>query len=130
MTVMGKKNPFVMTIGFNRHDPAHVEVAQFLNGMERGKAQYIVDAVMAYQNGGSAGISVSSGAGRLTDYDTIRKIVLQVMEERENGTYGRNTAVGTMETTEQARTFGRTGLTELDDDALDGILQSLEAFKG
>ena len=119
-----------MTIGFNRHDPAHVEVAQFLNGMERGKAQYIVDAVMAYQNGGSAGISVSSGAGRLTDYDTIRKIVLQVMEERENGTYGRNTAVGTMETTEQARTFGRTGLTELDDDALDGILQSLEAFKG
>jgi hypothetical protein len=127
---MGKKNPYVMTIGFNRHDPAHVEVAQFLNGMERGKAQYIVDAVMAYQNGGSAGISVSSGAGRLTDYDTIRKIVLQVMEERENGTYGRNTAVGTMETTEQARTFGRTGLTELDDDALDGILQSLEAFKG
>lgn len=127
---MGKKNPFVTTVGFNRHDPAHVEVAQFLNGMERGKAQYIVDAVMAYQNGGSAGISVSSGAGRLTDYDTIRKIVLQVMEERENGTYGRNTAVGTMETTEQARTFGRTGLTELDDDALDGILQSLEAFKG
>ncbi len=127
---MGKKNPFVTTIGFNRHDPAHVEVAQFLNGMERGKAQYIVDAVLAYQNGGSAGISVSSGAGRMADYDTIRKIVLQVMEERENGTYGRNTAVGTMETTEQARTFGRTGLTELDDDALDGILQSLEAFKG
>ena len=127
---MGNKNPFVTTIGFNRHDPAHVEVAQFLNGMERGKAQYIVDAVLAYQNGGSAGISVSSGAGRMADYDTIRKIVLQVMEERENGTYGRNTAVGTMETTEQARTFGRTGLTELDDDALDGILQSLEAFKG
>ena len=127
---MGKKNPFVTTIGFNRHDPAHVEVAQFLNGMERGKAQYIVDAVLAYQNGGSAGISVSSGAGRMADYDTTRKIVLQVMEERENGTYGRNTAVGTMETTEQARTFGRTGLTELDDDALDGILQSLEAFKG
>ena len=127
---MGKKNPFVTTIGFNRHDPAHVEVAQFLNGMERGKAQYIVDAVLAYQNGGSAGISVSSGAGRMADYDTIRKIVLQVMEERENGTYSRNTAVGTMETTEQARTFGRTGLTELDDDALDGILQSLEAFKG
>ena len=127
---MGKKNPFVTTVGFNRHDPAHVEVAQFLNGMERGKAQYIVDAVLAYQNGGSAGISVSSGAGRMADYDTIRKIVLQVMEERENGAYGRNTAVGAMETTEQARTFGRTGLTELDDDALDGILQSLEAFKG
>lgn len=55
---MGKKNPFVTTIGFNRHDPAHVEVAQFLNGMERGKAQYIVDAVMAYQNGGTGKRSV------------------------------------------------------------------------
>ena len=37
-----------------KNDPAHVEVAQFLNGMERGKAQYIVDAAMAYQNGGGA----------------------------------------------------------------------------
>ena len=73
---MGKKNPFVTTVGFNRHDPAHVEVAQFLNGMERGKAQYIVDAVMAYQNGGQAGVSVLSGAGRIADYEAIRKIVL------------------------------------------------------
>ena len=62
---MGKKNPFVTTVGFNRHDPAHVEVAQFLNGMERGKAQYIVDAVLAYQNGGQAGVSVLSRAGGL-----------------------------------------------------------------
>lgn len=128
---MGKKNPYVTTIGFNRHDPAHVEVAQFLNGMERGKAQYIVDAVMAYQNGGPAKISVSSGAGRLTDYDTIRMIVLQVMEERENGAYGSNmTAAGAMETAQQEETSGASGLAGLDDDALGGILQSLEAFKG
>ena len=77
---MGKKNPFVTTVGFNRHDPAHVEVAQLLNGMERGKAQYIVDAVMAYQSGGQAGVSVLSGTERMADYETIRKIVLQVME--------------------------------------------------
>ena len=99
---MGKKNPFVTTVGFNRHDPAHVEVAQFLNGMERGKAQYIVDAVMAYQNGGQAGVSVLAGAG----------------------------SAGAMETAQQAETFGENGLTGLDDNALGGILQSLEAFKG
>lgn len=128
---MGKKNPYVMTIGFNRHDPAHVEVAQFLNGMERGKAQYIVDAVMAYQNGRSAGISVSSGAGRLTDYETIRKIVLQVMEERENGAYSSNRPVAEeKETAGQAEASGQNELTGLDDEALGGILQSLEAFKG
>lgn len=128
---MGKKNPFVTTIGFNRHDPAHVDVAQFLNGMERGKAQYIVDAVMAYQNGGSSGISVSSGAGRLTDYDTIRKIVLQVIEERENRAYSSNrTAAEEKETAGQAEALDQNELSGLDDEALGGILQSLEAFKG
>lgn len=128
---MGKKNPFVTTIGFNRHDPAHVEVAQFLNGMERGKAQYIVDAVMAYQNGGSSGISVLSRVGGLADYETIRKIVLQVIEERENGVYSSNrTAAGEKETAGQAETLDQNELTGLDDEALGGILQSLEAFKG
>ena len=128
---MGKKNPFVTTVGFNRHDPAHVEVAQFLNGMERGKAQYIVDAVMAYQNGGQAGVSVLSGAGRIADYEAIRKIVLQVMEERENGAYGSKvTAVGEKETEKQAEASGGNELTGLDAEALGGILQSLEAFKG
>lgn len=128
---MGKKNPFVTTVGFNRHDPAHVEVAQFLNGMERGKAQYIVDAVMAYQSGGQAGVSVLSGTERMADYETILKIVLQVMEERENGAYGSNmTAAGAMETAQQEETSGASRLAGLDDDALGGILQSLEAFKG
>lgn len=131
MTVMGKKNPYVTTIGFNKHDPAHVEVAQFLNGMERGKAQYIVDAVIAYQSGRQAGVSVLSGTERMADYETIRKIVLQVMEERENGAYGSNmTAAGAMETAQQEETSGASGLAGLDDDALGGILQSLEAFKG
>ena len=128
---MGKKNPYVTTIGFNRHDPAHVEVAQFLNGMERGKAQYIVNAVLAYQNGEQAGVSVLSKAGGLADYETIRQIVLQVMEERENGVYGSNmTAAGEKETAKQAEASGGNELTGLDDETLGGILQSLEAFKG
>lgn len=128
---MGKKNPFVTTVGFNRHDPAHVEVAQFLNSMERGKAQYIVDAVMAYQSGGQAGVPTLAGTGRPMDYETIRKIVLQVMEERESGAYGSNmAAAGAMETVERTGTSGENGLAGLDEDALGGILQSLEAFKG
>lgn len=128
---MGKKNPFVTTVGFNRHDPAHVEVAQFLNGMERGKAQYIVDAVIAYQSGGQVGVPALAGAGHLADYETIRKIVLQVMEERENGAYVSNVvSTGAMEAAQQAETSSEKGLTGLDADTLGGILQSLEAFKG
>ena len=126
---MGKKNPFVTTIGFNRHDPAHVEVAQFLNGMERGKAQYIVDAVLAYQNGGQAGCLVS--IGRPADYAVIRQIVLQVMEERENKAYGNHmAAAGAKEKDEGADTSGGNEIAELDDSALGDILQSLEAFRG
>ena len=108
-----------------------MEVAQFLNGMEWGKAQYIVDAVIAYQSGGQAGVAALSSAERLTDYEAIRKFVLQVMEERENGAYGSNVAAaGAMETAEQTGTSSENGLTGLDDDALGGILQSLEAFMG
>lgn len=58
-------------------------------------------------------------------------LVLQVMEERENGAYGSNMAAeGAMEMAQQAETSGENGLEGLDDDALGGILQSLEAFKG
>ena len=69
--------------------------------------------------------------GRLTDYDTIRKIVLQVIEERENRAYSSNrTAVGEKETAVQAEALDQNELSGLDDEALGGILQSLEAFKG
>lgn len=128
---MGKKNAFVTTIGFNKNDPAHVQVAEFLNSMERGKAQYIVNAVLAYQNGALSGIPFSSGKGRLTDYEMIRKIVLQVMEEQKNGVYGsKMTAEDAMGTTEQPGASGADEVMKLDAVALGGILQSLEAFKG
>ena len=39
---MEKKNPYIMTIGFKKEDPDHVYVAEFLNSLGRGKAQYIV----------------------------------------------------------------------------------------
>lgn len=78
---MGKKNAFVTTIGFNKNDPAHVQVAEFLNGMERGKAQYIVNAVLAYQSGAQAGDMTY--AGQAVDYEKIRQFVLQVISEHE-----------------------------------------------
>ena len=125
---MGKKNAFVTTIGFNKNDPAHVQVAEFLNGMERGKAQYIVNAVLAYQNGAQAGDMPH--AGQAVDYGKIRQFVLQVIREHEgqeaphnNGAAGEpagQDAVGE----KQEIAFG------FDEDALSGIMSSLEAFKG
>lgn len=74
---MEKKNPYVMTIGFNRRDPNHVKVAELLNEMGRGKAQYIVNAVMAYQ-----GEKEWSSASCI-DEKMLRKIVGEILAEKE-----------------------------------------------
>ena len=122
---MGKKNPFVTTIGFNRHDPAHVEVAQFLNGMERGKAQYIVDAVLAYQSGAQA---VGMPYARQTvDYEKIRQFVLQVIEEHEG--HGGHTEMAAGEPAGPDVMGGQEMGFGFDEAALSGIMSSLEAFK-
>lgn len=72
---MEKKNPYVMTIGFNRRDPNHVKVAELLNEMGRGKAQYIVNAVIAYHD--------ASKVNFLAELDKaeIRKIIQELLEE-------------------------------------------------
>ena len=74
---MEKKNPYVMTIGFNRRDPNHRKVAEFLNGMERGKAQYIVNAVLMYQETANRTIV------RDENYAEIRRIVMELLKENE-----------------------------------------------
>lgn len=45
---MGKKNPYVFTIGFDSKNPNHVKVASILNNMDRGKAQFIVDSILEH----------------------------------------------------------------------------------
>ena len=128
---MGKKNAFVTTIGFNRNDPAHVQVAEFLNGMERGKAQYIVNAVLAYQNGIQAGDGPH--AGQAVDYGRIRQFVLQVIEEHEKqGGYVGKTAGKPAGMSAEPDAMAEKPEMDLgfDEDALNGIMSSLEAFKG
>lgn len=121
---MGKKNVFVTTIGFNKHDPNHVAVAELLNSMKRGKAQYLVNAVLAYQNGGDQG-----EAGHALDYEKIRRFVLQVLEEHEQ--QGSSHDVHVENEGEQMTEEAPGGMEfDLDEDALAGIMSSLEAFKG
>ena len=81
-----KKNPFVMTIGFDKNDPEHVEVAEFLNSLPRKKAQYIVEAVRYYksQNAqGSEGMISRSNEQKYMDREMIRQIVMQILEEEQ-----------------------------------------------
>ena len=124
---MGKKNAFVTTIGFNKNDPAHVQVAEFLNGMERGKAQYIVNAVLAYQNGAQAGDVPY--AGQAVDYERIRQFVLQVIREHERQEAPYNGKAEEPDGPDAAEEMAGADF-GFDEDALNGIMSSLEAFKG
>lgn len=78
---MGKKNPYITTIGFKRDDSDHVYVAELLNSMSWGEAQYIVKAVMLYRDMQENGEAVPMGGAY--DYARIRRVALQVIEERE-----------------------------------------------
>lgn len=44
---MGKKNPFVFTIGFDKKNPEHQEVVEILNQTDK-KAALIADAILQY----------------------------------------------------------------------------------
>lgn len=120
---MEKKNPYIMTIGFKKEDPDHVYVAEFLNSLGRGKAQYIVKAVLAYQNGKQNG-GILQPAENPFDYDTIKQIVLKVMEERERQT---GNVIGTVQEIESEKENDL--LQGFDEDALNGIVESLQAFQ-
>lgn len=120
---MEKKNPYIMTIGFKKEDPDHVYVAEFLNSLGRGKAQYIVKAVLAYQNGQQNG-EILQPAENPFDYDTIKQIVLKVMEERERQT---GNVIGTVQEIESEKENDL--LQGFDEDALNGIVESLQAFQ-
>lgn len=78
---MEKKNPFVTTVGLKKDDPDHIYVAQFLYSMGRGKARYIVKAVMLYQDIQESGKAVHTCGTYY--YERIRRVVLQVIEERD-----------------------------------------------
>lgn len=120
---MEKKNPYVMTIGFKKEDPDHIMVAELLNSMGRGKAQYIVKAVLVYQNLQQSG-ELPTGAGIGLDYEAVRRIVLQVLEERDGqGTRLLNAQTG------DPKFISEDNMVEVfDEEAVSGIMESLAAF--
>ena len=130
---MIKKNPYVTTIGFNKEDPDHVYVADFLNTMGRGKGQYIVKAIMAYQN--PEGVASGHIVVPAVDYEKIRAFVLQVLDERRNvnepffGNKKKETEQLQGQRKEQDMHREREEFPDLDEMAVNDILASLSAFR-
>ena len=73
---MGKKNPFVFTIGFDKSDPGHVYVTELLNTTEK-KAKLIVAAILAY-----TGRTDETGNGSISmEPDMLRPMMQQIIRE-------------------------------------------------
>ena len=75
---MEKKNEYVITIGFNKKLEEHRKVAGILNGMGRTKAQYIVNAVIAYGEEGRQKVPLNRNS---VDYEQVKYFIQQAVEE-------------------------------------------------
>ena len=126
---MAKKNPYVMTIGFKKDDPDHLAVADFLNGIGHGKAQYIVKAILAYQDLLQSGEIPVRGAVNI-DYQVVKNMVLQVLGEYEVTTPIMDISKPENTGNKNAAVRERDVLDDLDDDMLNGIMESLAMFQG
>ena len=74
--IVGKKNPYVFTIGFDKKNPEHLEVVEILNGTEK-KAALIAEAILQYtgkKSGENTGVSQESIQAM------VRLLVRQEME--------------------------------------------------
>ena len=126
---MAKKNPYVMTIGFKKDDPDHLAVADFLNCIGHGKAQYIVKAILAYQDLLQSGEIPVRGAVNI-DYQVVKNMVLQVLGEYEVTAPIMDISKPENTGNKSAVVQERDMLEDLDEDMLSGIMESLAMFQG
>lgn len=122
---MGKKNPYIMTIGFDKNIDRHVQVADMLNSMARKKAQYIVDAVLAYHQMQEQGIVPVASLGM--DYNQIKSIVLQILSEQ--GRIKETNPATYEQEVEESDNIQQENFLDFDAESLDGIMQSIAAFR-
>lgn len=119
---MGKKNPYVFTIGFDSKNPNHVKVAGILNDMERGKAQFIVDSIMKHTQGIPA--SVSAGMDMAAMERLIKEsVAMEVDRAVKEG------LAHQQEQENEAIDLSETAKVEVAQATLENVRNSLNAFR-
>lgn len=121
---MGKKNPYVFTIGFNKADPSHRAVVEILNEKGRGMAQYITEAVLAYHSGGEQTV------GNISDYDRIAAIVNEILNQRMEGKSVEIVDSKKEGSWQEVQTGGEQQVEHgFSGDVVDDIMESLHSFR-
>lgn len=126
---MEKKNEYVITIGFNRKLEEHRKVAGLLNGMGRTKAQYIVNAVIAYEKEGmQRKVQLNHNP---VDYEQVKYLIQQAIEEYMEGRKGDDDVIVSKREGKKAKAakVSEEQKIELADDAWNGIMDSLRSFR-
>ena len=125
---MEKKNEYVITIGFNKKLEEHRKVAGILNGMGRTKAQYIVNAVIAYEQEGTQTGQVNHNS---VDYEQVKYLIQQAIEEYMEGRKWDDDVIVSKREGKKAKAakVSEEHKIELADDAWNGIMDSLRSFR-
>lgn len=125
---MEKKNEYVITIGFNKKLEEHRKVAGLLNGMGRTKAQYIVNAVIAYEQEGVQKVPLNYN---FVDYEKVKYFVQQAVEEYMKGRVVNDDIMRAKGNGKKAKAIQPSDeqKTELAEEAWIGIMDSLKSFR-
>lgn len=125
---MEKKNEYVITIGFNKKLEEHRKVAGLLNGMGRTKAQYIVNAVIAYEHEGMQKVQRNRNS---VDYEQVKYFVQKAIEEYMEGRKTDDEVFLAKEEGKKPKVIraSEEQKIELGEDAWNGIMDSLKSFR-
>jgi len=125
---MEKKNEYVITIGFNKKLEEHRKVAGLLNGMGRTKAQYIVNAVIAYEEEGRQKVPLNRNS---VDYEQVKYFIQQAVEEYMEGRAVNDGIMRTKGNGKKAKAIQPSDeqKIELAEEAWNGIMDSLKSFR-
>lgn len=124
-----KKEQCRFTLQFCATDPRHQKVVKILNQQGRRKAQYLVDAVLNYENGM---VRNFSGEQKPTDYGTLETIVNQILGEKLGTLHRPEKPVipsAKVETCKTEEITSDDGLLETSKDGLAAITNSIAAFR-
>ena len=99
---MGKKNPYVFTIGFDRKNPEHQEVVEILNATDK-KAALIADVILQYTGrkpGGDGGMTQEGiqAMVRLLIRQEMERLAIFPQQFTDQVTAGTSTQKSTPET--------------------------------
>lgn len=77
---MEKKNRFVFNIGFNEANPDHRKVADILNRLGHGKAEYLAKTVLFYEQRQETSLARTG-----ISYEEIEAIVKKILTKEKLG---------------------------------------------